>query len=140
MQTPSTREDAFLLALVKGYNPGSEYAWAVKENWKLVSKSYFREIAKKLDVLEYPLGYNVWFNAGGSAVSGDIHLQAFDEKVNKGFHLFGSLELYCNLGFCIRTISKLGDYQGGQNMWLSAESMRKAELLAITRRYLGQDL
>jgi hypothetical protein len=129
-----SREQAFLHALDKGYDSLIEESWAVKENWKRVSKAYFNAIANNLE--RNGIKFNVWFSAGGPAVSGDIHLQMFNSLNQRGFHLFGNLDqLAGNKCFVVRTISKLGDYSGGDNEWFG--DMTYENLLAHLRRYIA---
>lgn len=130
MQTPSTREDAFLLALMKGYDPDSRDAWAIKENWKRVSKAYFNSLAKDLQLDQF----NVWFNAGGPAVSGDINLMG--RKGERFFHLFGNLDVNF---FTIRRAKGVEDWSGEGNRVLEDRDLRKEDLMAIIRRnYIGK--
>ena len=113
-------EQRFLKALSAGYDPGSEFAYQVKENWKHASKSYFEHIARELN----PDQANVWFNPGGNAVSGDIHMQVW--KGGLGFHLFGDLDLKF---FTIRKIEKMGDYTGRRNYSLPYDQLSEEKLL-----------
>lgn len=105
-------ETQFMKTVKIGYDADSPVAYIIKENWKRVGKSYFTLLAKRLGFDSF----NVWFSAGGPAVSGDIHLQGM--RNGKGVHIF------CNLSFVvIRSITKLGDYQGGPNSTIRFESL-----------------
>jgi hypothetical protein len=121
-----SREEAFLHALEKGYDHGSEGDWAVKENWKRVSKQYFKLIAEQLELDQS----NVWFNPGGNAVSGDIHLQG--RKGEKLFHLFGDLDIHF---FVLRSIKDFSDYTGGPNTNIEDKDMDLFNLVYRIRRY-----
>ena len=121
-------ERRFLKALSAGYDPSSQFAYQVKENWKHASKSYFEHIARELN----PDQANIWFNPGGNAVSGDIAMQVWKNGV--GFHLFGNLDFKF---FTIRKIEKMGDYIGRRNYNLTHEQMKKEPLLDMCKQALG---
>ena len=121
-RSKQTLEGAFLQVLEYGYDPDLVGAFAIKNNWKRVSKSYFQYLVS----LTKPELSNVWFSAGGPLVMGDIHLQMM--KNGKGFHLF-TYENCFNGSAVIRTISHIGDYSGGFNQWLRFEDLKQASLL-----------
>jgi len=123
----------FLAAVSAGYDPGSEFAFQVKENWKHASKQYFESIVRDLS----PEKANVWFSAGGPACSGDIHMQVW--KNNRGLHIFGNIDGLASGGepwFVCRTIKYMGDYYGGANTILRKPGMEREALLFILRKAL----
>jgi len=130
MSRKRTLESDFIAALQLGYDPSDPSAFAVKANWKRVSKSYFQSLVHGLNLRTA----NTWYNSGGTACSGDINLQVMGDT--KGFHLFGNLD-GMNF-FIIRPIAYLGDYTGGTNRQLYIEDMRLKPLLAILRTYLDR--
>ena len=86
-------------AKLAGYNEEE------KAEYKRLALSYLRELAKKL---ELPRGsYNIRFNPGGIAVSGDAI-----------FHHDKFYFVISECGAMWRRCKGQKDYTGGQNLWL----------------------
>ena len=127
-------EQAFMIACKRGYDPNADDASEVKLAWKRAAKSYFEKLGKKANFDRF----NVWFSAGGWAVSGDINLQG--ERNGKGIHLFGNIDCVGTdqPEFVIRSIKNLGDYRGGSNRWVKLEDMSVDKLMEIFDSYLKE--
>lgn len=135
MSKTNTLETNFLRAVAGGYDPDSEFAYAIKANWKRVSKSYFEKLGRDANFDKC----NVWYSAGGPACSGDINLQGVYLD-GPGIHLFMNIDGCAGLAGCatIRTIKDLGDYTGGTNVWLS--DLSSEHILKAIRQLTGKEV
>lgn len=133
MKDPNPIETDFMRALHLGYDSSDPAAFAVKVNWKRVSKAYFQKVLRDLSITTA----NVWFSAGGPGVSGDIHMQAMLNGC--GIHLFGNID-HILPWFTIRPITRLGDYTGGLNTTIKLEDMSYPVLTRILTACLKGNL
>ena len=122
-----TREEAFLVALLKGYDPEDHNAPLVKENWKRVSKAYMSDIASQLSLD----ACNIWFNSNSPTESGDINLMG--GKGDRFFHLQGNAD---GPFFTIRKCQSMTDLAIGWKRSLDDRTLPKLALLDELRRHL----
>jgi len=87
-----------------------------KEQFAKQGKVLLRRIAAKL---ELPKGsYDIRYNAGGIAVSGDVTLHS-----NSLYIQFSQSALGPDYGFMFRHVKSRKDYTGGRNNWMRWEQL-----------------
>lgn len=105
-----TRLAAKDLATFVKENQTVAYDDAKKKEFKRLGTKFLKELAKKMPDLKET---EIYFNAGGIAVSGDFHFKGmFDD--NKGFDMFFNLDGFGNY-ITYRTTKGMKDYSGGRN-------------------------
>jgi len=96
-----------------------------KRRFRTIGLGAMRQLAKDLGMREW----NAYFNPGGPAVSGDVHLMGmFNDKV--GLHVFFNKDPWGHGPYgdiTYRTISRMKDYTGGINQWMSSAEFENPE-------------
>lgn len=102
----------------------SSYNDAVKEGFKKASTKALRQIAKSLNLA--PGTYDIRFNAGGIAVSGDaiLHHEKFYINLNDG-------------QFYWRTCNGRKDYTGGMNRFIAGVGAGKKTVEQVYKEILS---
>jgi hypothetical protein len=102
------------------------YNEALKAQFKKLSTSFLRALAKQLPFTEK----KVSFNAGGIAVSGDAHLMGM---FNNGIGLYITINeanFSCDsMNFLYRTIKDMKDYSGGPNNYMTDAVVQENRVL-----------
>jgi len=84
------------------------YNEELKNEFKTKSLKHLKGVVKEMN----PIESNVWFNAGGIAVSGDANLMMMLTPT-QGIHMFFNLDFSPTV--VCRTIKHMKDYSGGNN-------------------------
>jgi hypothetical protein len=97
------------------------YNDAFKAKFRLVGKKAMKELARLLELRTF----DIQFNPGGIAVSGDLRLMGMWSEDN-GVYIFLSKD-FPNAPYgqiLYRTIKHMKDFTGGPNQWLRYETLR----------------
>ena len=148
MKTKSTSQLTRLIKFIKGNN--LSYNQPAKDKFKEMGLKAMKRLASALKLREFEVG----FNAGGIAVSGDLHLMGmFNDNVGIYITISEGTFSHNNCTFLYRTIKHMKDYSGGQNNFFrdvvgEAEVVNeiyrlckvKAEELKVTKRFSKRNL
>lgn len=93
---------------------GMENGSILKDEFKKEGKKFFRKLAKDLGLVDFQVDYN----KGGIAVSGDLTLRAM-LATKCGIYIHFNIDGLCGANdIYYRSIKHMKDYTGGINHWL----------------------
>ena len=116
------------LAAFKG---GCNYNYAGKEAFKRAGMKFLRDTVKVLGWVKDT--YDIRYNAGGIAVSGDCRLHA--DSVYVTFNA----DDFSGMGILIRTCGGREDYTGGRNQYVSFENLTVERFAEIVARVAAEN-
>ena len=109
------------LAMVLIRGESLQYNESGKQMFKTIGKKAMRELAVLLELKEYDIS----FNPGGIAVSGDLHLMGMWSEENGVYILINKDFVGCAWGEgYYRTIKHMRDFTGGPNHWLPYKELQ----------------
>lgn len=92
------------------------YNHGAKERWHRLARQLAKALAAKLGLNKGE--YDIRYNRGGIAVSGETYLHANDIYIQIDVSCFGP-----SRGFMYRSCKGQKDYTGGQNRWMQFDEL-----------------
>ncbi len=97
------------------------YNEAFKTKFRLIGKKAMKELARLLELLPF----DIQFNPGGIAVSGDLRLMGMWSEGNGVYICMNKNVPNTPYGQILyRTIKHMKDFAGGPNQWMRYETLR----------------